>query len=44
MATKKSPEEKKDGIAKYAFSMCAVAPEDVHPILKAEIDKYMNKT
>ena len=43
LATKKKPEDRKDSIGKYASRYAVVDPEKVHPILKAEVDKYKDK-
>ena len=43
LGTKKKPEDQKDSIGKYALRYAVVDPEKVHPILKAEVDKYKDK-
>ena len=40
LSTKKKADERTQGIAKYALRYAIVPPDSVHPLLKAEIDKY----
>lgn len=41
LTTKKKGEEKQEGIRKYMARYAAVKPDDIHPLLRQEVEKVM---